>query len=213
MENNIIEPEFAAKEEENKEEEKKEEKVCPECGKPLSECTCDKTKHSVETCSKCGKPMTECTCKEDDKKKDYVLEEVVEYAELQNQYNELQAQYNLLNDEKTALSNEVAELRTFKANVEKAKKQEMIDSFTMLSDEDKLDVVENIDKYSLDEIESKLCVICVHNRVSFSNDSDDDKKEISAPTTTFNLDSAVETDDSTVPAWIKVLQRVATENN
>ncbi len=168
----------------------------------------------VETCSKCGKPMTECTCKEDDdKKKNYVLEEVVEYAELQNQYNELQAQYNLLNDEKTALSNEVAELRTFKANVEKAKKQEMIDSFTMLSDEDKLDVVENIDKYSLNEIESKLCVICVHNRVSFSNDSDDDKKEISAPTTTFNLDSAVETDDSTVPAWIKVLQRVATENN
>lgn len=204
MENNIINPEFAEKDEE----------ICPECGKPIAECICDTTKHSVETCPDCGKPLTECACKQDDdKKKNYVLEEVVEYVELQNQYNELQSQYNLLNDEKTSLANEVAELRTFKANVEKAKKQAMIDSFSMLSDEDKLDVIENIDKYSLDEIESKLCVICVHNRVSFSDSSDDDKKEISAPTTTFNLDSAVESDDSTVPAWVKVLQRVATENN
>ena len=35
-------------------------------------------------------------------------------------------------------------------------KESMINSFYMLSDEDKKDVVENIDKYSIDDIEAKL---------------------------------------------------------
>jgi len=43
----------------------------------------------------------------------------------------------------------------------------MIKSFYVLSDADKKDVVDNIDQYSLDEIESKLSVICVRNKVNF----------------------------------------------
>ena len=43
----------------------------------------------------------------------------------------------------------------------------------MLSDEDKKDVIENIDKYSLDEIEAKLSVICFHNKVSFKNEDEE----------------------------------------
>jgi len=37
----------------------------------------------------------------------------------------------------------------------------------MLSDEQKKDCVDNIDTYSFDEIEAKLSVICVRNKVSF----------------------------------------------
>ena len=47
----------------------------------------------------------------------------------------------------------------------------------MLSDEDKKDVIDNIDTYSLDEIEAKLSIICVRNKVSF-NLEDDDKNTI-----------------------------------
>lgn len=188
-----------------------EEEICPECGKPLSECTCDKSKNSVETCPECGKQLTECACGKK-KKKNYCLEDVVEYTELQSEYNDLQTKFNELTTENEQLTNELAELREFKASVEKSQKQAMIDKFTMLSDEDKLEVVENIDKYSLDEIEAKLCVICVHNRVSF-DDSDNDKNKTNAPVNTFNLDSTIESDDSTIPAWIKVLKRVANENN
>ena len=52
----------------------------------------------------------------------------------------------------------------------------MIASFYMLSDEDKKDVVANIDTYSLDDIEAKLSIICVRNKVSFNLDDDKPRK-------------------------------------
>ena len=81
----------------------------------------------------------------------------------------------------------------------------MIDNFYMLSDEDKQEVVDNIDKYSVDEIESKLSVICVRNKVSF-NSLDDENK--GSGTTTFSLNSD---DGDFTPAWIKAVQSVAKE--
>jgi hypothetical protein len=57
----------------------------------------------------------------------------------------------------------------------------MINSFSMLSDEDKKDVVDNIDNYSLDDIEAKLSVICVRNRVIFT--ADEKENDV----TTYNL--------------------------
>jgi len=76
----------------------------------------------------------------------------------------------------------------------------MINSFYMLSDAEKADVVNNIDKYSVDDIEAKLSVICVRNKVNFNLDEDD--KEEDAPLT-FNLDET--NTDSAVPAWVKAV--------
>ena len=76
----------------------------------------------------------------------------------------------------------------------------MINSFYMLSDAEKKDVVENIDKYSLDDIEAKLSIICVRNKVNFN--LDDDKEESSS--LTFNLD-ATSIEDANTPAWIKAV--------
>ena len=100
-------------------------------------------------------------------------------------------------------------LVAFKNEVEKAKKQEMIDKFYMLSDEDKKDVTENIDKYSIDDIEAKLSIICVRNKVSFDLDDDNNKggsSEGSDPTI-YNL-GGDGIEDST-PAWVKAIQRTA----
>ena len=83
----------------------------------------------------------------------------------------------------------------------------MIDSFYMLSDEEKADVIVNIDTYSLEDIEAKLSIICVRNKVNFNLDND--KNEVNNPTT-FNLNGGL-SGDETIPAWIKALRSVASE--
>ena len=79
----------------------------------------------------------------------------------------------------------------------------MIAKFYMLSDDDKKDVVDNIDTYSLDDIEAKLSIICVRNKVSF--DLDEDNSAPSNPTT-YSLESG---EDDSVPAWVKRAMSVA----
>ena len=105
----------------------------------------------------------------------------------------------------SALEEEVTSLRAFKLKAERKDKEAMIASFYMLSDEDKQDVVENIDKYSLDDIEAKLSIICVRNKVNFNlEDENTEKKE----TVVFSLDNE-EDDDTVTPAWVKAVQKVA----
>ena len=93
------------------------------------------------------------------------------------------------------------ELLTFKNAIEKEKKENLINSFWMLSDEDKKDVRDNIDSYSLDDIEAKLSIICVRKKVNFdSEDSAENKnntEEENTTVTTYNLEQ-----ESNVPAWI-----------
>jgi hypothetical protein len=126
---------------------------------------------------------------EDEKKKKFELLET-EFAALQEKYSELEVKYN--------------ELVAFKAQVEDAKKDEMISKFCFLSDEDKKEVIENKSKYSVDEIEAKLSVICVRNKVNFDLD-DDSKNDINteaSDVTTYNLSNTGES----IPAWIMAVQ-------
>ena len=160
-----------------------------------------------DKCPKCGKPKAECTCEkedddEDDKKKSS-LEEIPEYTELLDKYSNLEKEFNALKETNETLTAQVGELTEFKAGVDRKDKQAMIDGFYMLSDEDKEDVINNIDTYSLDEIEAKLSIICVRNKVSF-NLEDDDKN---TDPTTYSLNGGGEGDYT--PAWIKSLQSVA----
>ena len=127
-----------------------------------------------------------------------------EYETLQSEYAELEQNYNLLSEEKAKLEEQLSELVQFKNQVERKDKETMIESFYMLSEEDKKDVVENIDKYSLDDIEAKLSIICVRNKVNF--DLDDKDKEEKGPVV-FNLNDADA--DESVPAWVKAAANVA----
>ena len=212
---------FAAKTDEEKKDDKKDddkEEKCPKCGKPKSECECedkddeDKKKFAAndpedkedkkdeDKCPECGKPKDECTCKKDkeDKKEKYNLNEIPEYVELSENYNTLQSQYS-------ALETEVTELREFKVAAERKDKEAMIAGFYMLSDEDKKDVLDNIDTYSLEDIEAKLSIICVRNKVSFDLDNDkEEKKEV----VTYSMNDQLN-DDSNVPAFVKAMRNVA----
>ena len=165
-----------------KEESKKEpeEDICPDCGKPVSECECEDKK------------------KKKDKKDKYVLEEIPEYMELSTNYNALKA-------ENETLKSENEKLKQFNLETEKKDKQAMIESFYMLSDEDKKDVLDNIDTYSLDDIEAKLSIMCVRNKVSFDLDNKDNNDDNGA--FTYSIDSNLNNDDA--PAWVKAMRNVA----
>ena len=64
-------------------------------------------------------------------------------------------------------------------------------------DQDK-EILENIDSYSLEDIESKLSVYCVRNKISFTKDGENPEQD----PLTYNLGSLNDQDES-VPAWIK----------
>lgn len=137
--------------------------------------------------------------KEEDKKKkkkEYSLEEIPEYVELRDAFNTLKTQYDVLEVNYNNMKTSVADLTQFKNTVLKKEKQEMINSFYMLSDEDKKDVIDHIDEYSKDEIEAKLSIICVRNRVSF----EEENKPNNPTTYSFN---DIDNKENTVPAWVK----------
>ena len=153
----------------------------------------DETKKSNEE----DKKKEEYACGEDeDKKKDYALLEQ-KYNDLEQKYSDLETNYQALID--------------FKNQVENEKKDELINSFYMLSDEDKKDVVENKAKYSLEDIEAKLSVICVRKKVNFDlEDTSKNKNKVEEkPVTTFNL----EEQNSSVPAWISALKNTRDSKN
>ena len=189
------EPADEGKKEPEEEEEKKEDKKPPFEKKDDSEDSEDDEEDE------------EKKKKKKDKKGKYNLEEIQEYVELSTQYSALQTELETAQSKITDLEAQLEELTNFKKTIEKAEKEKMIDSFYMLSDEDKKDVVANIDTYSLEDIEAKLSIICVRNKVSFNLDDD---KQDSNPTT-YNLSSAGNDDD--VPAWIKAMRAVASEMN
>ena len=184
-ENQNITEEFAKKN--DKEEEKKSESD-------------DETEEDENSDSKEGGNDDKEEEDEDKKKKPSknTLEE--KYALLEQELSELKDKYS-------SLESQNKELTAFKAEVEDAKKTELIDSFYMLSDEDKKDVVENKAKYTLEEIESKLSVICVRKKVSFDLNKEEEKEVA----TTFNLQGNEGVDN--VPAWIKAVEERRKANN
>lgn len=142
--------------------------------------------------------------KEEPKKK-YNLDEVTEYTELLGKYETLQGEFETLKQEKIDLETEVTSLREFKLTADRKEKQSMIDGFYMLSDDDKKDVVEHIDTYSLDDIEAKLSIICVRNKVNF-NLNNNNEQDDNQPKGLFNLENPA---DDNVPEWIKAVRETA----
>lgn len=196
--------EYKAKKDEEKNPPKKdddegEEEKCPKCGKPKSECECE-GEHDDDDDEDDDK-------KKKGKKEKYNLDEIQEYVELSEKYSALETDYSNAQQRIDDLESQIATLTEFKNKVDRAEKQKMIDSFSVLSDEEKKDVIENIDTYSLDDIEAKLSIICVRNKVSFN--LDDDKNKGNDPTT-FSLNGGMNGDES-VPAWIKAIRSVASE--
>lgn len=145
---------------------------------------------------------------EEDKKKKKKGQFSLEYNDLLAKFNKLEANYNQLKTDYNTLTSEIEPLKQFKLQTERKDKEDMINKFYMLSDDDKADVVKNIDTYSLDDIEAKLSVICVRNKVSFDLENDN---QTPRPSMTFNFDDSSK--DATIPAWVKAAMEVAKDMN
>ena len=127
-----------------------------------------------------------------------IEEEAKDYSLLEQELETLKANY-------AEMETKYQELVAFKEAVDNEKKDALINSFYMLSDEDKKDVIENKSNYSLDEIESKLCVICVRKKVNFDLDNTE-KNENTVEVekvATYNLNNV---ENEAVPAWLKALK-------
>lgn len=126
------------------------------------------------------------------KKKDYELIEK-ELEETKTAYAALEEKYQALVE--------------FKESVDNEKKDKLIDSFYMLSDEDKKDVIENKSNYSLDEIEAKLSVICVRKKVNFDLDDTSKSEEKVEDSVKDVITYTVNETDTSTPAWIAALKQ------
>lgn len=111
-------------------------------------------------------------------------------------------EYTALKAENDALKQELAELKTFKLEIENQKKDALINQYYMLSDEDKADIIAHKSEYSLEEIESKLAVIYVKKNVNFSMNEENEEED--DPSTTFSLEDTVES----VPAIVEALRNI-----
>ena len=145
---------------------------------------------------------------EDDKekKKNYSLEEVVEYQELLTKYAELEGQFNAISEELNSIKPEYNKLKEKAIEAEEKAKEDMINSFYMLSEEDKAEVRANKANFSLEDIEAKLSVICVRKKVNFDlEESSKNEDNTETPITTFNVGDS---HDAT-PAWLRAVDAVA----
>ena len=94
-------------------------------------------------------------------------------------------------------------LNEFKLQAERKDKEEMIARFNMLTDEQKSEVVEHIDSYSVQEIEEKLSVIAFRSQqfAKVEPDNQDDKPGV----TSYNLNP----DNQSGPSWLNAVRAVA----
>ena len=194
---------FAEKKEEEKEEEPAKEEEEEEDKKfAKEEDEEDKKEEPQEEEDEEEKKKFAKSEEEEEKNQDKEEKPDEEEKEEEKKYTALEAEYNTLKAEFAALKEENEKLLAFKNQIEDEKKTELIDSFYMLSDEDKKDVIENKAQYSLEDIEAKLSVICVRKKVNFDLDSEEETVVEQSAVTTFSL----ETDTTSTPAWVSAVR-------
>lgn len=198
--------EFAKKDEQKKkddtqsEDEKKDEQSSDDSSEKSDE-NADKEDDKDEK----DKPSTKSTLEvelDDGTIIDEALEGEGQKEEPSKEFIALQEKYDELNTKFEALQAEYNKLVAFKNEIDNAKKDELIDSFTMLSDEDKSDVIANKMKYSYEDIEAKLSIAFARKKMS----EPEQKKEEDA-----SLIYTIDNSSDDLPAWLKAVKE--TEEN
>lgn len=186
----VVETEDFAKKEEKEPETSDETKedVAEEPEKEEVEPKEDKTKNA------CGdkKKKNQCSL-------DATTEPVVDTAD---ELADLKAKYELLEKQ-----NE--ELIKFQNSILTEQKKEIVKKFTMLSDEEVKDVMDNLDKYSLSDIENEMYKILGRKEFARITAPKPILRETEVVPTTFNLDQSTE---SRMPSWVKAIDDTHNKN-
>lgn len=128
----------------------------------------------------------------------------IDYSAIQTELENLKAEYALIKEERDSLL-------AFKNEIIEARKDELIDKFSMLSDEDKAEVVVNKTNYSLEEIESKLSVICFRKKVSFSEPEANEVEEHVEELPAIQFTHVNNTADA--PGWLSAVEHTILNKN
>lgn len=146
-----------------------------------------------------NKDKTEADDKDEKDKKD------------EEKYSLLEAQFNELTSKFEALTEECEALKKYKAGIEDAQKDELINSFYMLDDSEKKDIKDNKSKFSLDEIEAKLSVLYTRKtRVAEAEKQRaQEAEQVSDSVTTYSLVD----DMKDLPDWVKAVHAVEEKMN
>ena len=173
----------------------------------------DETDISIEETQPSQEEYTAIEEKENEEQSEITETETeIEKEEIavENDYSLLEQDYKDLKEKYAEMESKYQELVTFKEAVDNEKKDALINSFYMLSDDDKKDVIENKSNYSLDDIEAKLSVICVRKKVNFDledsskNEDKIETEEKEEAAVTYSLNDSDST--TTVPAFIQALR-------
>ena len=142
----------------------------------------------------------------DEKADDSDKKDTKEDEDEKKKYSLLEENYNTLKTEFDNLNTKYQELVAFKTEIDNQKKDALISEFYMLADEDKADVIQNKEKYTLEEIKAKLSVICFDKKISFSTDNNTTTEDAAVgkeePVMTFSI----ETTGNSLPDWVKAVK-------
>lgn len=153
--------------------------------------------------------VVEEAANEESESEEFAQEEVDNKAETleeeTTQFTRTEEEYAALVNENESLRAEIEELRQFKLNIETERKDKLIASYHMLSDEDKADVIAHKSEYTFDEIKAKLAVIYVEKNVNFDMIDGQEEAEVEElPPMTFSLDEEA---SESVPAFLEALRQ------
>ena len=153
--------------------------------------------------------VVEEAANEESEPEEFTQEEVDNKAETleeeTTQFTRTEEEYAALVNENESLRAEIEELRQFKLNIETERKDKLIASYHMLSDEDKADVIAHKSEYTFDEIKAKLAVIYVEKNVNFDMIDGQEEAEVEElPPMTFSLDEEA---SESVPAFLEALRQ------
>lgn len=116
------------------------------------------------------------------------------YAELESKYAATLKELDELQTKYAAAQQELESLVTFKNQIEEQQKDAEIAKFSMLSEDEKAEVIAHKSEYSVEEIKSKLAIVYFEKNMSLhSLETSEEEKVEEAPVTTFSLDEAVDT--------------------
>jgi len=103
-----------------------------------------------------------------------------------------------------SLEKEVQELTEFKLDIQKQEKLDLVDKFTELTDEEKAVFIENIDTYSLEDLEIKLFAEIGKKKINYT-------VETVKPTNL--IFSIPKTTGGDAPAWVEMVEQYKAKNN
>lgn len=131
------------------------------------------------------------------------------YDDLQTRYSSLEERvqgFDELNTRYQALEAENVSLKNYKLQIEKDEKEKLINSFYMLPAEDREALMENHSKFSKQELERELKVLCFDRGLNFESAKKD-------KLTTVNFSMAeVEASNPNQPDWVRETLEIQKNN-